>query len=481
MMELTYDSPQGRWVVTGTVVGSAVAMLTGTVVNVALPSMGADLGASVADLQWIVNGYLLTLASLILIGGSLGDRFGRRKTYLAGVVLFTTATLLCAVAPTTELLIAARVLSGVGGALLVPGSLAILQSSFRPEDRSTAIGAWSGLTGIAVALGPPMGGLLVDTIGWRWIFVLPLPLAAFVLGVAARHIPESRDPDADGTVDYAGASLAVAFLALLTYPMISASEGGVGLVELGLFVAGLLALVLFLRVERSIENPMLPPGAFANRQFTAANLVTFVVYGALGGVFFLLVVQLQTSLGYSATAAGAAPIPVTIIMLTLSARVGRLAQRIGPRKPLTVGPIVTAAGMLLMSRIGPDSTYLSDVFPAVVVFGLGLALIVAPVTATALAAVDERHSGVASGVNNAVSRAAQLIAVAALPAIVGIGGSDYSDAQAFSESFGDAMVITAVVAAAGAAVSWFLISDDVLVDDESEPIYHCGAESTPQR
>lgn len=480
-MDLVYDSRRGRWVVTATVAGSAVAMLTGTVVNVALPSIGADLGASVADLQWIVNGYLLTLASLILIGGSLGDRFGRKKVYLIGVVLFTTATLLCAIAPNTQLLIAARVLSGVGGALLVPGSLAILQASFRPEDRSTAIGAWSGLSGIAVALGPPIGGLLVDTVGWRWIFVLPLPLAAFVLGVAARQIPESSNPEADGSVDYAGAVLAVAFLALLTYPMISASEGGIGLTEVALLSAGLLMFGLFLRVERSAKDPMLPPDAFANRQFTAANLVTFVVYGALGGVFFLLVVQLQTSLGYSATAAGAAPIPVTLIMLALSARAGRLAQRIGPRKPLTIGPIVTAAGMLLMSRIGPDSTYLSDVLPAVVVFGLGLALIVAPVTSTALAAVDERHSGVASGVNNAVSRAAQLIAVAALPAIVGIGGSDYSDPRAFSDAFGDAMVITAVAAAAGAAVSWFLISDDVLADDEREPLYHCAAESTPQR
>ena len=479
-MDLTYDSPRGRWVVTATVAGSAVAMLTGTVVNVALPSIGSDLGASVADLQWIVNGYMLTLASLILIGGSLGDRFGRRKVYMIGVVLFTGATLLCAIAPNTESLIAARVLSGIGGALLVPGSLAILQSSFRSEDRSTAIGAWSGLSGIAVALGPPIGGLLVDTVGWRWIFVLPLPLAAFVLGVAGRHIPESRDPDADGTVDYVGGVLAVAFLSLLTYPMISASERGVGLLEVTLFVGGLVTLWMFLRVERASNAPMLPPDVFADKQFAAANIVTFVVYAALGGVFFLLVVQLQTSLGFSATAAGAAPIPVTLIMLALSARAGRLAQRIGPRKPLTVGPMITAAGMLLMSRIGPDSTYVADVLPAVTVFGLGLALIVAPVTATALAAVDERHSGVASGVNNAVSRAAQLIVVAALPAIVGISGSDYSDPRTFSDAFGNAMVITAILAAAGSAVAWFLISDDVLVDDESEPHYHCGAESTPQ-
>ncbi len=480
-MDLVYDSRRGRWVVAATVVGSAIAMLTGTVVNVALPAIGADLDASVSDLQWIVNGYMLTLASLILIGGSLGDRFGRRRMYLTGVVMFTSATLLCAIAPTSGLLIAARVLSGVGGALLVPGSLAILQSSFQPDDRSTAIGAWSGLSGVAVAMGPPIGGLLVDTVGWRWIFVLPLPLAAFVLGIAARHIPESSDPDADGGVDYLGAVLAVAFLSLLTYPMISATEGGIGLLETVLLGAGLVALWLFLRVERSRDDPMLPPGVFANQQFTAANLVTFVVYGALGGVFFLLVVQLQTSLGFTATAAGAAPIPVTLIMFALSARAGRLAQRIGPHKPLTIGPIVTAAGMLLMSRIGPGSTYLADVFPAVVVFGLGLALIVAPVTATALAAVDERHSGVASGVNNAVSRTAQLIAVAALPAIVGIGGSDYANPVAFSDAFGNAMVITAFVSAAGSAVAWFLISDDVLVDDETEPHYHCAAESTPQR
>jgi EmrB/QacA subfamily drug resistance transporter len=479
-MDLTYDSRRGRWVVAATVLGSSIAMLTGTVVNVALPSIGSDLGASVSDLQWIVNGYMLTLASLILIGGSLGDRFGRRRIYLVGVVLFTAATLLCAIAPNTQLLIGARILSGVGGALLVPGSLAIIQASFRSEDRSTAIGAWSGLSGIAVALGPPIGGFLVDTVGWRWIFVIPLPLAAFVLGVAARHIPESKDPTVEGAIDYLGAGLAVAFLSLLTYPMISASEGGIGWWEVLLLAAGLLALWLFLRVERSTEKPMLPPDVFADQQFAAANIVTFVVYASLGGVFFLLVVQLQTALGFTATAAGAAPIPITLIMFALSARAGRLAQRIGPRRPLTIGPLITAAGMLLMARIEPGSTYFTHVLPAVVVFGLGLALIVAPVTATALAAVDERHSGVASGVNNAVSRTAQLVVVAALPAIVGIGGSDYANPQAFSDAFGNAMVITAFVAAAGSAVAWFLISDDVLADDESEPHYHCAAESTPQ-
>lgn len=480
-MDLRVTSTAGRWVIVATVTGSGIAMLTGTVVNVALPAIGEDLGASVSDLQWIVNGYLLTLAALILIGGSLGDRFGRRRVYLVGVVAFTIANLLCAVAPTVGWLVAARVAAGVGGALLVPGSLAILQSSFHPDDRSTAIGAWSGLTGIAVAIGPPLGGFLVDSIGWRWIFALPLPLALAVLFIAPRHVPESRDSQAAGRVDAVGGALAVVGLGGLIYPMIVASDRDLGLVDWSVGVVGLLALGGFVIAERGQRHPMLPPGVFADRQFTAANLVTFAVYGALGAVFFLLVVHLQTVVGLSATAAGAAALPVTVIMLVLSAPGGRLAQRIGPRRPLTLGPVVIAGAMLLMGGIGRDAGYWTDVFPSVVVFGLGLSLIVAPVTATALAAVPDRHSGIASGVNNAVSRAAQLIAVASLPALAGIGGADYSDPEAFGAGFSRAMAISAGVAIVGGVIAWFTISDDVLSEDAPEPTFHCGAESAPIR
>ena len=478
---LRLDTGPGRWVVTTTVLGSSVAMLTGTVVNVALPALGRDLGADVADLQWILNGYMLALASLILIGGSLGDRFGRRRIYLVGVVWFVVASILCATAPSVGWLVAWRVLQGVGGALLTPGSLAIIQAGFRSTDRSAAIGAWSGLTGVAAAVGPMVGGWLVDGVGWRWIFALPVPIGLFVVWAALRHVPESRDPSAAGDLDVAGAVLGSVALAGLTYPIIQVPDRGWTTVSLTLVVAGALALVGFMVRERRTAAPMVPIDIFSSRQFTAANLVTFVVYAALGAVFFLLVVHLQVVVGYTAMEAGAASIPITALMLVGSSAAGRLAQRIGPRLPLTVGPILLAWSMWLMTGIESGDGYWMGVFPSMLIAGVGLTITVAPVTATVLAAAEDRHSGVASGINNAVARTAQLLAVAALPVVAGLSGGDFQDPQAFEPGFDVAMLVAAGLALAGAAISFAMIRSDVLEEtDDVEHHHHCGVEATPE-
>ena len=464
--DLAFESGAGRWVLAVAVLGSGMAFLDGTVVNVALPDIGRDLGASTAALQWILNGYLLTLASLILLGGSLGDRYGRRLIFIVGAGLFTVASLLCALAPSVELLIAARLLQGVGGALLTPGSLAMIEASFRPVDRARAIGAWSGLGGVATALGPLLGGYLVEAVSWRAIFLINLPLGLFVIFAAGRHVPETRDPTTSGHLDIRGAALAALGLGGTTYALIEGPGSRASPLILAAAIGGVISLIAFIIAERRSPNPMMPLGMFSSRQFSAANLVTFVVYAALGGVFFLLVAFLQISLGYSPIAAGAASLPVTLLMLLLSARSGALAQRIGARIPLTVGPLVIALGLLLMTRIDPGDSYVASVLPAVIVFGLGLTLVVAPVTATVLAAADARHAGIASGINNAVSRVAGLLAVAVLPLIAGLTGDSFYDPATMTDGFHIAMYVCAGLAAAGGILAWLTISSEVL---EAEP------------
>jgi EmrB/QacA subfamily drug resistance transporter len=487
---IRFDSVTGRWIVAVSVLGSGVAFLEATVVNVALPEIGRDLGADTGSLQWTLHGYLVTLSALILLGGSLGDRLGRRLVFNIGVIWFTVASAICALAPTVELLVAARVLQGIGGALLTPGSLAIIEATFRPEDRARAIGAWSGLGGVAAAVGPLLGGYLVDAVSWRAIFLINLPLGAIVVVMANRHVPETRDPTALGRLDYPGATLAVIGLASATYALIAASGDAGSTTILVSGAVGVVGLGGFVLTERRSSSPMMPLSIFASRQFTAANLVTFTVYAALGGVFFLLVAFLQISLGYSAIAAGAASLPVTALMLLLSPRAGALAQRIGPRLPLTVGPLLIAAGMLLMTQIDPGDGYVASVFPSVFVYGLGLSLVVAPVTATVLAATDDRHSGVASGVNNAVARVAGLIAVAVLPLVAGLSGPDFLDPEAMTEGFGVAMIATAALAGAGALLAWFTIDARVLETAPprpGEPVVparpdrHCAVAGTPLR
>jgi EmrB/QacA subfamily drug resistance transporter len=452
-----YGTPAGRWILLATVLGSGMASLDATVVNVALPAIGKDLGAAVSGLQWVLTGYLITLAALILLGGSLGDIFGRRRIFQIGVIWFAVASVVCGIAPNLPLLIVARGFQGVGGALLTPGSLAIIEASFAPDDRGRAIGAWSGMGGIATAIGPFAGGWLVSSVSWRLIFFLNIPLAAAVMW-ASRKVPESVDPMAEHEVDVLGAVLVVIGLAGVTYALIQGPSGTSTAVVATTAIIGVAALVGFVMVERSSHHPMLPLDIFSSRTFVAANLVTVAVYGALGGTFFLLAVDLQQVLGYSPLAAGAALIPITVIMLLLSARAGHLAQQIGPRLPMTVGPLVVGAALLLMRRIGAGGSYWADVFPEIVIFGLGLSLTVAPLTATVLAAVDERHAGVASGVNNAVARAASLMTVAILPSLAGITGDSYRHPAAFSNGFHRACVITAILCGMGAVVAWFGIS-----------------------
>ena len=446
-------SRTGRAVLLAAVLGSGMAGLDSSVVNVALRTIGTDLDASLAQLQWINNGYLLTLASLILLGGALGDRFGRRRVFMIGVVWFAAASLLCGLAPNPETLILARLVQGIGAALLTPGSLAMIQGAFVPADRGRAIGAWSGLGSISFAAGPFIGGALIDYASWRWIFLINLPIAVVTVLVAQRAVPETRDPESVPGIDLAGAALGAVALGGVTYALIEWGSA----VALVTAVGGAVAAVGFLLREASARHPMLPLELFGERTFSAANLMTLVVYAALGAIPLFLVLQLQTVLGYGALRAGTGTLPMTLCMLFLASYGGALGSRIGPRIPMTVGPLVMAVGALALTVVDADSSYWTHVLPGLTVFGLGLALMVAPLTATVLAAAPDRHAGIASGVNNAVARAGALLAVAALPLAVGLAGEEYADPVAMNSGYDKAMVICAVMLAAGGALSWLLI------------------------
>jgi EmrB/QacA subfamily drug resistance transporter len=447
---------RGRWVLLTTVLGSGLVMIDSTVVNVALAHIGTEFGAGFIALQWTVNAYTLTLASLILLGGSLGDHFGRRRIFLIGVVWFALASLMCGLAPNIETLIAARALQGVGGALLTPGSLALISASFHGPDRAAAVGAWSGLGGIAGAVGPFLGGWLVEW-NWRAVFLINLPLAVLIVVVALRHVPESRDTESARGLDLAGTVLAVFGLAGLTYSLTGLSERGAAPDLVAGLVVGVVALVAFVLWERRSPHPLVPPELFTNATFSATNAVTLLIYGALGVVFLLLVLQLQIVAGFSPLAAGTSLLPVTLIMLAFSARAGALAGRIGPRLPLTLGPLISAAGLLLMLRIGPGASWITDVLPAVLVFGAGLALTVAPLTATVLDSAPDRYAGAASGVNNAVARAAGLLAVAVIPGLAGIRGDDYTDPASFGTGFRIAIVIGAGLLVAASLLAFAVV------------------------
>jgi EmrB/QacA subfamily drug resistance transporter len=471
-------------VVAATVLGSGMAALDATVVGIALPAIGRDFHAGVSSLQWVVDAYTLTLAGLLLLGGKLGDSYGRRKVFVIGTVWFAVASLLCGVAPSVGVLIAARALQGVGGALLTPGSLAILQASFAEQDRPAAIGAWSGLGGVATAIGPFLGGWLISAVSWRLVFFINLPLAVAVVLISARHVPETKAPGPPPKLDIRGAACISGALAGITYGLIAASSYGWASVPVLVpLAAGLVLLGLFVWVEDKEPEPMLPLSVFKSRQFSAANAVTFVVYAALGGLLFLVPTVLQVVHGYSPIAAGTALLPVTFIMLGLSSRSGALAARIGPRLQMTVGPLVIAASFLLFVRIGGSGDYWTAVFPAVVVFGLGVAIMVAPLTATALAAAPAEHAGVASAVNNDVARAAGLIAVAVLPALAGISGQSYLHPAALAHGFQMAAVIAAVFCAAGGLLAALTIRNpSQVVSARSTPRgYNCALEGTPLR
>ena len=446
-------TPTGRAVVAAATLGSGMSLLDGTVVNVALRTIGEDLDADLAQLQWINNGYLLTLASLILLGGSLGDRYGRRRMFVVGTLLFAAASVLCGLAPSAEVLIVARLLQGIGGGLLTPGSLAMIQGVFAPEDRSPAIGAWSGLGSIAAAAGPLVGGVLIEYASWRWIFLINLPLALLTVWIAVRFVPETRDPRPPARFDYAGSALAMVALGATTYALIEWGDR----MALPAVVVGVAAAVGFLWVEARSSHPMMPLSLFRSRTFSAANGMTLLVYAALGAVLFFLVLQLQTVAGYGPLAAGLATLPITICMVFLASRGGRLSNRIGPRIPMTGGPIVMGVGTAWLVVVDADSTYWLDVMPALTVFGLGLALMVAPLTATVLAAAPDEVAGMASGVNNAVARTGSLLAVAALPPLVGLAGADYADPAVLDAAFETAMVVCAGLLVLGGLLSWVAI------------------------
>jgi EmrB/QacA subfamily drug resistance transporter len=481
---LRLSSARGRWVVTATVLGSGMAAIDATVVGVALPSIGRDFHAGVSSLQWVVDAYTLTLAGLLLLGGTLGDSYGRRKMFRTGIVWFAIASLLCGLAPNVAVLIAARALQGVGGALLTPGSLAILQASFAEDDRGAAIGAWSGLGGVATAAGPLLGGWLISAVSWRLVFFINLPVAAAVVAITARHVPETKSPGPVPRLDIKGAACISGALAGITYGLISASSYGWGSVSvLAPLGAGAVLLGLFILVEAKEPQPMLPLRLFRSRQFSAANAVTFVVYAALGGLLFLVPTVLQVVHGYSPVESGTALLPVTVIMLLLSSRSGKLAARIGPRLQMSVGPLVIAASLLLFSRLGGSGDYVTAVLPAAVVFGFGVAIMVAPLTATALAAAPADHAGIASAVNNDVARAAGLIAVAVLPALAGITGESYLHPAELAHGFRMAALIAAAFCAAGGVLAALTIRNPTRAKcaETTPQDFSCSLEATPLR
>lgn len=484
---IKWGTPVARGVLLVTILGSGMAMLDGTIVNVALPRIGEELGASVSGLQWILDGYLLSLAALILVAGSLGDRYGRRRMFMIGVIWFGVASVLCAAAVSTEMLVATRVLQGIGGALLTPGSLAILQSAFVRQDRARAIGAWSGLGGIAAAAGPLVGGLLVQLWSWRLAFLINLPIAIVCVVLARKYVPESHDEQSDGSrPDFLSAGIGALGLAGVTGALVEAPVRGIGdPIVLIAAVAGLACLGWFVRMQLRSDDPLVPPVLFRDRTFTLANGLTFAMYAGLGGVMMLMVMQLQVSLDYSPTAAGLAGLPLTVIMLLLSGRSGALAQRIGPRLQLVVGPIVVGLGMLLLLRVTPGASYWGTVFPGIVVFGLGLATVVAPVTATVLAAAPDRYAGVASGVNNAIARSGGLLAIAVLPAVAGLTGASYTDPAALTSGWQTSLIVCAALAILGGLIA-LGIHNGVLGTPDVEPedpqpgeCLSCGVDAPP--
>jgi EmrB/QacA subfamily drug resistance transporter len=471
---LSYSSVPGRWVLAITVLGSGIAALDATVVNIALPTIGRDFHTGIAALQWVMTSYILTLAAFLLIGGSLGDRFGRRRVYLIGIVWFALASAACGFAPSAVFLIITRVLQGIGGALLTPGSLAILEASFTPADRARAIGAWSGLGGVAIAAGPLIGGYLISAASWRWIFFINVPIAAVVVALGARHIPESHDPSAAGRLDYAGALAAVVFLSGITFAFIEAPTlGWASPAVLAMATLGVAGLVSFLAREHRAAAPMLPLSIFRERQFTAASAVTFIVYGALTGATFLLPVVLQVASGYSPLASGLALLPLTVIMLALSARSGELAAKIGPRLQLSVGPLIAGVGLAMLTLSTSGSSYVADVLPPVVVFGVGIAITVAPLTATAMGSAPAHLAGIASAVNNDLSRFGGLLAVAILPALAGLTGQAYLHPAALAAGFRTAAFISGALCAAGGLLAAVTITNPRSGPEPAESPAHC--------
>jgi EmrB/QacA subfamily drug resistance transporter len=469
---LRYHSRRGRWTLAAVILGSGAAFLEGSVVSIALPAIGREFDLELGGLQWIVNGYMIALSSLIILGGSLGDQYGRRRIFVIGAVGFSVASVLSALAPSAEVLVSARVLQGAAGAMMVPGSLAILEASFAPEDRGQAIGAWAGFAGISTAIGPFAGGALIDAGSWRLVFLIVVVVAGPAALIALRYIPESRDEELTGRPDWLGAALVSFGLGGVVYALVE--TGGRGLddpIVAVLGVLGVALLVAFVGVERRVSRPLIPFEVFRSRQFSGANLATLANYFALGGAFFFLALELQTVLGYSALEAGAATFPATLLLLLLSPQAGKISGRIGPRWPMTVGPLVTAVGFLLLGRLDADSHYITDVLPGILVFGFGLTTFVAPLTTAVLAAVPDHQAGLASAISNAFARLAQLGSSAVLPLAAGLGASTAIGPGEFASGFSRAMMICAGVSVVGGAIAFLTVRRGT----DEPPLRHASA------
>ena len=441
-----------RWVLVASILASSMAFVDGTVVNVALPAIQADLRATLADMQWVVESYALFLSALLLVGGSLGDRFGRRRVFLIGVALFVAASAACAAASTLRALLLARAVQGIGAALLVPGSLALISAAYPESTRGRAIGTWSGFSAIAGAVGPVLGGWLVDRLSWGWAFLINLPLGVAVLLIGLLRVPESRDHEPEGPIDARGAALATLALGAVVFALLEApGRGWTSAPVLVGAALGMICAALFFVVERRSRAPMLPLGLFASRNFSGANLLTLLLYAALGGGLFFFPLNLIQVQGYSATAAGAALLPFVVIMFGLSGWAGRLVDRHGSKGPLIIGPAIAALGFALFALPGTGGSYWTTFFPAVVVLGFGMTVTVAPLTTTVMNAVDRDRAGLASGVNNAVSRTAGLLAIAAFGVVVAGAHGD------FVAGFRRVMLLSAGLALLGSIGAWALI------------------------
>jgi EmrB/QacA subfamily drug resistance transporter len=446
-----------RWTLISSILGSGAVFAEGSVTGVALPAIARDLHLDMAGLQWILNGYLLTLSALILLGGALGDRFSRRKVFTYGLVGFAVMSLACAIAPNLPLLVTARLLQGIAGGLLVPNSLALLETTFGGEARGAAIGQWSAWTGVSSAVGPLLGGSIVDATSWRFVFVLAAPIAiagAIAMTIAGRSSKD--EPSSKADVDYAGAVLMTLGLASVVAALMLGPERGFSTaLPAMLGLAGILLLVAFIVVENKVKNPLVPLGVFASKVFSGVNATTLVVYAALNGLSFLLMLELQNSLHYSALAAGACLLPVNVLMLAISPIAGKFSARIGPRIPMVAGTLVAAVGMVLFARVRPGSTFLGAILPAAIVFGIGLSLLVAPLTTVALTSLGAKNAGLASGVNNAVARVAGLVATSVIPFAAGLGGTQSLSGSTLVNGFGRAMFISAGLCAAGTLIAAF--------------------------
>ena len=466
---LDLRSVEGRLVLVAVVLGSSLVGVDAAVVTIALPAIGADLDGSFADLQWIVTGYTLTLASLILLAGAAGDRYGRRRVFMLGVVVFTAASSLCALAPSMGALVSARVLQGIGAALVIPAALAIIEGVIRREDHGAAVATWAAFSGVAGALAPFAGGWLLDLGTWRWVFVINIPLALIVLCVAARYVPETRDAEASGGLDWLGAAVTVVVLGGLTFAVIDAGRDGWSVSATLALVGAAFAGAALWRVERHVAAPIVAPRMFRIRQFDAANAVTFLAYGAIAVYFLMLTLQLQVVAGWSPLSAGLATAPTVLFTLLLSRSGAALASRLGPRLPMTLGPALLAVATVLALSVGPDSKFAADVLPSVSVFGLGLALMVAPLTATAIDAVPASNAGVASGVNNAVARMASLLGVAAVPVVSGLSDDAFSNPARFQEGFVTSLLVCIGLFLTASLAALLLVRSEVAAAASSRP------------